>query len=102
MADGFNPQEMIDRFRERADAVKKRNLPAVGGEERRLFIEQAERDFMDFAIIADASVALDDGILTLTINLRQNSDSGGYRMQAVERHLRLGTVTHSRGCSSVG
>ncbi|MAW72133.1 MAG: hypothetical protein VX971_01255 [Actinomycetota bacterium] len=77
MADGFNPQEMIDRFRERADAVKKRNLPAVGGEERRLFIEQAERDFMDFAIIADASVALDDGILTLTINLRQNSDSGG-------------------------
>ena len=32
---------------------------------------------MDFAIIADASVALDDGILTLTINLRQNSDSGG-------------------------
>ena len=77
MADGFNPQEMIDRFRERADAVKKRNLHAVGGEERRLFIEQAERDFMDFAIIADASVALDDGILTLTINLRQNSDSGG-------------------------
>ena len=77
MADGFNPQEMIDRFRERADAVKKRNLPAVGGEERRLFIEQAERDFMDFAIIADASVALDDGILTLTIHLRQNSDSGG-------------------------
>ena len=77
MADGFNPQEMIDRFRERADAVKKRNLPAVGGEERRLFIEQAERDFMDFAIIADASVALDDGILILTINLRQNSDSGG-------------------------
>ena len=77
MADGFTPQEMIDRFRERADAVKKRNLPAVGGEERRLFIEQAERDFMDFAIIADASVALDDGILTLTINLRQNSDSGG-------------------------
>ena len=76
MADGFSPQEMIDRFRERADAVKKRNLPAVGGEERRLFIEQAERDFMDFAIIADASVALDDGILTLTINLRQNSDSG--------------------------
>ena len=45
---------MIKRFRERADAVKKRNLPAVGGEERRLFIEQAERDFMDFSIIADA------------------------------------------------
>ena len=50
MADGFNPQEMIDRFRERAEAVKKRNLPAVGGEERRLFIEQAERDFSSVAI----------------------------------------------------
>ena len=70
MVDGFNPQEMIKRFQERADAVKKRNLPAVGGEERRLFIEQAERDFMDFSIIADALVTMDDGILTMTIDLR--------------------------------
>ena len=70
MADGFTPQEMIKRFQERADAVKKRNLPAVGGEERRLFIEQAERDFMDFSIIADASVTMDDGILTMSIDLR--------------------------------
>ena len=70
MADGFNPQEMIKRFQERADAVKKRNFPAVGGEERRLFIEQAERDFMDFSIIADASVTMDDGILTMSIDLR--------------------------------
>lgn len=70
MADGFNPQEMIDRFRERAEAVKKRNLPAVGGEERRLFIEQAERDFMDFSVIADATATLEDGILTLSVDLR--------------------------------
>ena len=70
MADGFNPQEMIDRFRERAEAVKKRNLPAVGGEERRLFIEQAERDFMDFSVIADATATLENGILTLSVDLR--------------------------------
>ncbi|MEC7916849.1 MAG: hypothetical protein VX963_11285 [Actinomycetota bacterium] len=70
MTDGFNPQEMIDRFRERADAVKKRNLPAVGGEERRLFIEQAERDFMDFSIISDASATIENGVLTLSIDLR--------------------------------
>ena len=70
MADGFNPQEMIDRFRERAEAVKKRNLPAVGGEESRLFIEQAERDFMDFSVIADATATLEDGILTLSVDLR--------------------------------
>jgi hypothetical protein len=75
MADGFNPQEMIDRFRERADAVKKRNLPAVGGEERRLFIDQAEKDFMDFAIVADASATIEHGVLTLTIDLRPKSDS---------------------------
>ena len=74
MTDGFNPQEMIDRFRERADAVKKRNLPAVGGEERRLFIEQAERDFMDFSIISDASATIENGVLTLSIDLRP-SDS---------------------------
>ncbi|HJM21546.1 MAG TPA: hypothetical protein QF409_06140 [Acidimicrobiales bacterium] len=73
MAEGLNPQEMIDRFRERAEAVQKRNLPAVGGEERRLFIEQAERDFMDFAIIADASAAIDGGVLTLTIDLRSKN-----------------------------
>ena len=75
MADGFNPQEMIDRFRERAEVVKKRNLPAVGGEERRLFIEQAERDFMDFSIIADASPTVENGILNLVIDLRPGSDS---------------------------
>ena len=75
MADGFNPQEMIDRFRERAEAVKKRTLPAVGGEERRLFIEQAERDFMDFSIIADASPTVENGILNLVIDLRPGSDS---------------------------
>ena len=54
MAESFDPDAMIARFRERADAVRKRNLPAVGGEERKLFIEQAERDFMDYAMIADA------------------------------------------------
>ena len=75
MADGFNPQEMINRFRERAEAVKKRNLPAVGGEERRLFIEQAERDFMDFSIIADATPTLENGVLSLVVDLRPGSDS---------------------------
>lgn len=75
MADGFNPQEMIDRFRERAEAVKKRNLPAVGGEERRLFIEQAERDFMDFSIIADATPTIENGVLSLVVDLRPGADS---------------------------
>ncbi len=75
MADGFNPQEMIDRFRERANAVQKRDHSAVGGEERRLFIDQAKQDFMDFAIVADASATIEDGVLTLTIDLRPKSES---------------------------
>lgn len=73
MADTFDPDEMIARYRERAEAVRKRNLPAVGGEERKLFIERAEIDFMDYAMIGDATASLDDGVLTLTIDLRQGS-----------------------------
>ncbi len=61
---------MLERFRDRAEAVKKRNLPPVGGEERRLFIAQAQADYQDFAMIGDAEASLDDGILTLTIDLR--------------------------------
>jgi limonene-1,2-epoxide hydrolase len=61
---------MIARFRERAQAVKKRPLPPVAGEERQQFIEQAKRDYQDFAIIADAEATVDDGVLTLRIDLR--------------------------------
>ena len=74
MSETFVPQDMIDRFAERAEAVRKRNLPAVGGEERRHFIQQAERDFMDFAMIGDAEATLVDGILTLRIDLRSSAE----------------------------
>ena len=73
MSDTFDPQAMIDRFAERAQAVRKRNLPAVGGEERRHFIRQAEQDFMDYAMIGDATATLEDGVLTLRIDLRPSS-----------------------------
>ncbi len=68
--ENFSPEEMITRFKERAAAVKKRNLPPVGGDERALFIAQAQTDFQDFAMIGDADAALVDGVLTLTIDLR--------------------------------
>ena len=69
----FAADEMVTRFRERAAAVKKRNLPPVGGDERALFIQQAQTDFQDFAIIGDADATLVDGILTLTVDLRSES-----------------------------
>lgn len=65
----FNPDDMIVRFRERAQAVRKRPLPPVAGEERQHFIKQAETDYRDFAIIGDATATLEDGILTLRIDL---------------------------------
>ena len=68
--ENFDPQEMVDRFRERAAAVKQRNLPPVGGDERAMFISQAQTDFQDFAMIGDASVELVDGVLNLRIDLR--------------------------------
>ena len=68
--DEFDPEEMIARFKERAVAVKQRNLPPVGGDERAMFIDQAQTDFRDFAIIGDATSTVQDGVLTLTIDLR--------------------------------
>ena len=66
----LDTEAMIARFRERAQAVKKRPLPPVAGEERQQFIEQAKRDYQDFAIIGDAEASIDDGVLTLRIDLR--------------------------------
>lgn len=61
---------MLARFRDRAHAVKQRPLPPVAGEERQAFIQQAKLDYQDFAIIGDAQASLEDGILTLTVDLR--------------------------------
>jgi hypothetical protein len=70
MADEFDPQAMVERFRARADAFRSRGLPPVEGPERDRFKRQAQADYMDFAMIADAEPDLQDGILTLRIDLR--------------------------------
>jgi len=66
----FEPSEMIARYKERADAVKRRPLPPVAGEERQMFLKQAQSDFQDFAMIGDAEASLEDGFLVLRIDLR--------------------------------
>ena len=58
MADTLDIDAMIRRFRDRAAAVKQRPLPPVAGAERQRFIEQAQTDFQDFAIIGDADGAV--------------------------------------------
>ena len=70
MADGFDVEAMLERYRERAAAVKRRNLPPVAGEERAKFVAQAQTDFQDFAIIGDATAEVDDGFLVLRVDLR--------------------------------
>ena len=69
-ADDLDVNAMLRRFRERADAVKDRPLPPVAGAERQMFIEQAELDYMDYAIVADATWTFEDGVLTLRVDLR--------------------------------
>jgi hypothetical protein len=70
MADELDINAMLERFRERAEAVKRRNLPPVGGDERAMFVKQAQTDYTDFALIGDADGELVDGVLTLRIDLR--------------------------------
>lgn len=70
MSEPFNPNEMILRFRERAEAVKRRGLPPVEGPERQMFLEAAKLDFQDYAMLGDATATLEDGILKLEIDLR--------------------------------
>jgi len=74
MAETFDPDAMITRFQERAAAVRRRGLPPVEGAERQLIKEQMQLDYMDFAMLGDASASLDGGILTLTLDLRPDTD----------------------------
>jgi len=73
MADSLDLDAMIQRFRDRAHAVKSRPLPPIAGDERTRFIEQAQIDYQDFAIISDATASIEDGVLVLRVDLRPPS-----------------------------
>lgn len=75
MDETFDPKAMIERFQERAKAVKNRGIPPVEGPERKQFIDRAKLDYMDYAMLGDAKAELSGGILTLTIDLR-SEESG--------------------------
>ncbi len=70
MAEEFDAEAMIERFRERARAVKSRPLPPVAGPEKNRVLERAQFDFKDIAMLGDATASLEDGILTLRVDLR--------------------------------
>ena len=61
---------MVARFRARAEAVRNRGLPPIEGPDRQRFIEQARTDFMDYAMLGDATATIEDGVLVLRVDLR--------------------------------
>ena len=70
MSESFDVDALIQRFRNRAAAVKARALPPVAGAERQRFLQQQQADYMDFAIVGDAVAAFEDGVLVLRVDLR--------------------------------
>lgn len=68
--DSFDVSAMIERFRTRAKAVRSRGMPPIEGAERKRFVEQMQLDYMDYAMLGDAEGSLEDGILTLRVDLR--------------------------------
>jgi hypothetical protein len=70
----FDVDAMIERFTERAQAVKDRPLPPVAGAERQQFIQQAQADYTDFALIANASWSVENQHLVLRIPLTGKQD----------------------------
>ena len=67
--DELDVDAMLARFRARADAVRERPLPPVAGPQREQFVRQAQLDFQDFAMVADATWEFVDGVLTLRVDL---------------------------------
>jgi hypothetical protein len=73
MTDGLDVDAMIERFRERARAVRTRGVPPLEGPDRKRFIEQAKLDFQDYAMLGDAAATVEDGFLVLRVDLRPKS-----------------------------
>jgi hypothetical protein len=65
----FDVDGMLRRYKERAKAVKERPLPPVAGEERQRFVDQANTDYTDYALVSTASWEVEDNHLVLRIPL---------------------------------
>ena len=62
-------EEFLARFRARAEAVKARGIPPLEGEARQMFIQQAEKDYLDYSLIGNADWSTETGHLVLRIEL---------------------------------
>ena len=65
----FNVEEFLNRFKDRASAVKERPMPPIGGDERMQFMKQAELDYQDYMIISDSEFEVTDEYLIFKYKL---------------------------------
>jgi len=65
----FNINDFQNRFKKRAEAVKNRSMPPVGGDERLAFIKQAEEDYQDYMIISESEFEIDDDYIIFKYKL---------------------------------
>ena len=63
-------EEFLARVRTRAQAVKDRGIPPLEGEARQQFIQQAEKDYLDYALVGSATWGIEDGQLVLRIPIK--------------------------------
>ena len=71
----FDVDAMLERYRARAEAVRERPLPPVAGEGRKAFVEQAEVDYTDYALVGNAAWSVEEDHLVLRIPLGGGSDA---------------------------
>ena len=74
MAEDFDVAAMVARFRDRAKAVRGRGVPPLEGDDRKRFIQRMQQDYMDYAMLGDATGAIEDGFLVLRVDLRPKPD----------------------------
>ncbi len=65
----FNIRDFQNRFKKRAEAVKNRSMPPVGGDERLAFIKQAEEDYQDYMIISESEFEINDDYIIFKYKL---------------------------------
>ena len=65
----FDVDAMLNRYKDRAAAVRNRPVPPVAGAERKQFIEQAQTDYTDFSLVAGAKWSVENESLVLRIAL---------------------------------
>ena len=61
--------ESMKMLEKRAEAVKNRAMPPIGGDERMAFIKQAEEDYQDYMVIAESEYEITNDYLIFKYKL---------------------------------